>query len=280
MPIKKYKPTTPGRRNYSVNTFEELSGDLPYKPLLTSKKKITGRNNSGRITVRHRGGGHKRKYRIIDFKQFHMLGTRFVVKTVEYDPNRSSYIALVVYPDGTKNYILAHRGIKVGEELLVAEKTPVKSGNRMQLKNIPTSYKIFNIELVPGKGGQVVRSAGSYATLISLDGEKAQVKFPSGEVRYFSKDSYATLGEVSNKDHNQVVIGKAGRQRWLGRRPQVLGKSMNAADHPHGGGEGHSPIGLKSPKTPWGAVALGVKTRKKSKWTNKMIVSSRHNKKR
>jgi large subunit ribosomal protein L2 len=279
MPIKKSKPTTNGRRNYSVNAFTELSGDKPEKKLLSPIKKTAGRNNSGRITVRHRGGGHKRLYRHVDFKQMDHLGQRGIIKTIEYDPNRTAFISLVQYADGEKRYILAHQGAKVGEEVLVAEKTPVKSGNRMMLKNIPASYTVFNIELRPGKGGQIIRSAGSSAVLVSLDSDMAQVKLPSGEVRFVSKESYATIGAVSNTDHSLVRIGKAGRMRWMGRRPQVLGKSMNPCDHPHGGGEGHSPIGMKSPKTPWGACALGVKTRKKSKWTNKMIVSSRHKKK-
>lgn len=280
MPIKQYKPNAAGRRNYSVNAFTELTGDMPEKSLLVTLKKSGGRNNYGRITVRHRGGGHKRKYRLVDFKGTDKLNVKASVKSVEYDPNRSAFISLVSYTDGEKRYILAYDGVKVGDEIIAAEKAPIKSGNRMMLKNIPTSYKIFNIELFPGKGGQAVKTAGASATLVSLDGEHAQVKLPSGEVRYFHKNSYATLGEVSNPDHGLVRIGKAGRQRWLGRRPQVLGKSMNACDHPHGGGEGHSPIGLKAPKTPWGAYALGVRTRRKSK-SNIMIASSRHkNKKR
>lgn len=280
MPIKVYKPTTAGRRNYSTNTFVELSGDAPEKTLLAPIKKSGGRNNLGRITIRHRGGGHKRMYRLVDFRQNDKMGKVALVKTVEYDPNRSAYIALVHYEDGDKRYILAHQGIQVGDKLVVDEKVEVKDGNRMQLKNIPTSYNIFNIEMIPGKGGQMIRSAGSSATLASLEGEMAQVLMPSGEVRYVAKDAYATIGIVSNGDHSLIRMGKAGRMRWLGRRPQVLGKSMNAVDHPHGGGEGHNPIGLKAPKTPWGAKALGVKTRKKTKWTNKMIATSRHRNKK
>ncbi len=279
MPIKKYKPTTAGRRNYSVNAFTELTGDDPEKSLLVTLNKTGGRNNIGRITMRHIGGGHKRKYRIIDFKRLDRVGIKGIVKTVEYDPNRTAFIALIQYSDGEKRYILAPQGIKVDDEIHTGEKTPVKPGNRMKLKNIPTTYNIFNIETFPGKGGQLVRTAGTSATLVSLDGEMAQIKMPSGEIRNVSKDAYATIGIVSNPDHSLVRIGKAGRSRWLGRRPHVLGKSMNAVDHPHGGGEGHAPIGLKAPKTPWGAYALGVKTRKKNKWTNNMIASSRHKKK-
>ena len=280
MPIKKYKPTTPGRRNYSVNSFTEITTDAPEKSLIRPLKKTGGRNNYGRITVRHRGGGHKKMYRMIDFKCLDKLGVKASVKSIEYDPNRSSFISLVSYEDGEKRYVLAYNGMKVGDEIVSDEKASIKDGNRMMLKNIPVSYKLYNLELVPGKGGQIVKSAGSSAVLVSLDGDLAQVKLPSGEVRYFHKDSYATIGEVSNVDHSLIRIGKAGRKRWMGRRPQVLGKSMNACDHPHGGGEGHSPIGLKAPKTPWGAYALGVRTRRKSK-SNLMIVSSRHkNKKR
>ena len=280
MGIKVYKPTTAGRRNYSVNAFTELTGDSPEKGLLKSLKKCGGRNNTGRITVRHRGGGHKRRYRVIDFNQSDRVGKIGTVKTVEYDPNRSAFIALVVYNDGEKRYVLAHKGIKVGDKIEMNEKAPIVEGNRLKIKNLPVSYSVFNIEIIPGNGGKLVRSAGACATLVSLDGEYAQIKMPSGEVRYFSKDIYVTIGRVSNEDHSLVRIGKAGRQRWLGKRPQVLGKSMNAADHPHGGGEGHSPIGLKSPKTPWGAYALGVKTRKKDKSTNKFVVLSRHNSKK
>lgn len=280
MPVKKYKPTTPGRRNYSVNTFAELTGDAPEKTLLAPLKKNAGRNNTGRITIRHRGGGHKRNYRIIDFNQTDKLGMVAVVKTVEYDPNRSSFISLLQYPDGEKRYVIAYQGVKAGDQVVCDEKAEVKVGNRMQLKNIPTSYSIYNIEMIPGKGGQMVKTAGAAATLTSLDGDLAQVQLPSGEIRYVAKDAYATIGQVSNQDHSLVRIGKAGRMRWLGRKPQVLGKSMNPVDHPHGGGEGHAPIGMKAPKTPWGAVALGKKTRKRNKPSNVMIASSRHNKKK
>lgn len=279
MPIKKYRPTTAGRRNYSVNAFTELTTDTPEKTLLKPLRKSGGRNNNGRITIRHRGGGHKRAYRIIDFKALDKLGMKAVVKTVEYDPNRTAFIALLQYPDGEKRYTLAYHGIKVGDEIVCDTKTEVKPGNRMQIGNIPTSYNIFNIELVPGNGGKMVKTAGTAATLVSLDSEHAQVQLPSGEVRFVPKNAYATIGILSNVDHSLVRIGKAGRKRWLGRKPEVLGKSMNAVDHPHGGGEGHAPIGLKYPKTPWGAPALGVKTRKPRKVSDKMIVVSRHAKK-
>ena len=279
MPIKKFKPMTAGRRNYSGNAFSELTGDKPEKTLLSSKKSTGGRNNTGRITVRHRGGGHKRMYRIVDFKQTDKLDIKGVIKSIEYDPNRSAFISLIQFSDGEKRYNLSYKGAKVGDEIITSEKAPIKPGNRMKIKNIPTSYKIYNVEIELGKGGQMVKTAGSFATLVSLDSKYAQIQLPSGEVRYFQKEAYATIGEVSNTDHSLIKIGKAGRQRWLGKRPQVLGKSMNAVDHPHGGGEGHSPIGMKMPKTPWGACALGKKTRKRSK-SNTLILKSRHLKKK
>ena len=280
MPIKILKPTTPGRRKYSVNAFTELTGDKPHKPLIAPLKKHAGRNNTGRITVRHRGGGHKRRYRVVDFRRVNKIGVPATVQTIEYDPNRSAFISLIYYKDGEKKYILAYKDMEVGDSIIMNPKGEIKIGNRMMLKNIPVSYKIFNLEFVPGKGGQMVRSAGSSAVLVSLDGKMAQVQLPSGEVRYFAKDSYATIGEVSDSDHSQIRIGKAGRSRWLGRRPQVLGKSMNVVDHPHGGGEGHSPIGMKYPKTPWGAHALGVRTRNKKKRSGVYIVASRHKRKK
>jgi len=240
--------------------------------------KSGGRNNEGRITIRHRGGGHKRMYRLVDFNATDKLNIPATIKSIEYDPNRTAFIALVAYQDGEKRYILCHQGAKVGDQLMTAEKAPIRAGNRMQIKNIPTAYHVFNLEITPKKGGQMIKTAGSYATLLSLDGEHAQVQMPSGEVRFIEKEAYATIGEVSNQDHSLIRIGKAGRTRWLGRKPEVLGKSMNPVDHPHGGGEGHCPIGMKAPKTPWGAKALGVKTRSRTKWTNRMISSSRHHK--
>lgn len=276
MPVKYYKPTTPGRRKHSVNTFEQLTVSKPEKSLLAPIRKSSGRNNLGRVTVRHRGGGHKRMYRKIDFARRDKLGIEAVVQSIEYDPNRSAFIALVFYKDGEKRYVLAHRNMQVGDVIVTSEKAAPKEGNRMQLENIPVTYKIYNVQIAPDRNGQLVRSAGSAATLVSLDGEKAQVQMPSGEIRLFEKNCFATIGQVSNIDHNQIRWGKAGRMRWKGRKPQVLGKSMNPVDHPHGGGEQHNSIGMKYPKTPWGAHALGVRTRKKKKWSNRVIAKSRH----
>lgn len=279
MAIKILKPTTPGRRDMTVADFSGLTKKKPEKRLTKGKRAINGRGSSGRITVRHRGGGHKRRLRDVDFKLTSKLGVPGKVAALEYDPNRTARIALVQYVDGDKRYILAPEGLKVDDEVVCAERTRVKNGNRMQLQFIPQGYKIHNIEITLGRGGAIVRSAGTSATLIGLDGPYALVQMPSGEVRKFHKNAYASIGIVSNGEHNLITIGKAGRQRWLGRRPQVLGKSMNAVDHPHGGGEGHAPVGLKAPKTPWGKKALGVKTRKKSK-SLKMIVRRRVTKKR
>ncbi len=278
MPIRTYKPTTPSLRNMSRDTFEHITKTKPEKSLTVSKKSMAGRNNQGKLTVRHRGGGHKRKYRMIDFKRTDKLGVPATVKSVEYDPNRSSYIILVAYKDGEKRYHIAPNEIKVGDEILCAKKAKIKTGNRLEVKNIPVGYPIFNIEFQPNKGGQMVKSAGSSAKVVSLDGPKAQIELPSGEVRYVEKTCMATIGTVSNIDHSNIKIGKAGRKRWMGKRPQVRGKAMNPNDHPHGGGEGASPIGMKHPKTPWGRPALGVKTRRR-KYTDKFIVKSRHSKK-
>lgn len=279
MAIKKYKPTTPGRRNMSTNAFEEITTKKPHKSLLRKRHQKSGRNNQGRITVRHRGGGAKRRYRMIDSKRFEKLNISAKVETVEYDPNRTAFIALVLYADGERRYIIAPEGLNVGDHIICSPKSKVKPGNSMQLRNIPVGFDIHDLELQPGRGAQAIRSAGSSGKVTSLDSEMAQVTMPSGEVRYVSKDCYATVGTVSNVDHGNVVIGKAGRKRHMGRRPQVLGKSMNAADHPHGGGEGHSPIGLKTPKTPWGMPALGLKTRRR-KQTDHLIIKKRKKKKR
>ena len=266
----------------SIADFSGLQQKKPEKRLTSGKKSISGRNAQGRITVRHRGGGHKRKYRQIDFKRADKQGVPGKVATLEYDPNRSARIALIHYNDGDKRYILCPDGMAVGDEVVCAERTKVKRGNRMQLRYIPSGYKIYNLELQLGKGGQIVRSAGTSATLVgpSDDEKYIIVELPSGEVRKVHVECYASIGTVGNAEHNLVRIGKAGRQRWLGRRPQVLGKSMNAVDHPHGGGEGHSPIGLKSPKTPWGKKALGVRTRAQKKISDRLIVRSRRLKKR
>ena len=274
MPVKKYKPTSPGRRNMSVNAFEELTAKKPLKRLLKPQHKKAGRNNQGRITVRHRGGGVKRRYRVVDKKRFEKLDISARVETIEYDPNRTAFIALLLYADGERRYIIAPQHLKVDSRIICSEKAKVKPGNSMKVKNIPVGFSIYDLELQSGKGSEAIRSAGSSGKVTSLDGDMAQITMPSGEVRYISKDCYAAVGVVSNIDHSNITIGKAGRKRLMGRRPQVLGKSMNAADHPHGGGEGHNPIGMKNPKTPWGKPALGVKTRGR-KATDRLIIKKR-----
>lgn len=274
MTVRKYKPVTNAQRDMEYIENDQVSNGKPQtKSLLKAKKKITGRGGS--ITIRHRGGGCRRHYRMIDFNGTDKLGVPGKVKAIEYDPNRSAFIALVFFADGDKRYQLAHKAMKVDDEVITDVKTKAKEGYRMQLKNIPVGFPLFNVEVTAGKGGQVVRSAGQSAKLVSLDGPMAQVQFPSGEIRYIEKTNYATIGVVSNEENNQIRLGKAGRVRHKGRRPQVRGKAMNPTDHPHGGGEGGSPIGLKHPKTPWGAPALGVKTRKKKK-SDKYLVRSRH----
>lgn len=273
--IKKRKPITPGTRDSSVIDYNKvLTKSKPEKSLLTPLKKGSGRNNRGVITVRHKGGGHKRMYRLVDFKQ-KKFDIEFIVKSIEYDPNRSAFIALGTYTDGTKSYILSPSGLKVGDRLIVSENAPLKTGNRLMIQNIPVGTSIYNLELFPGKGGQIIRSAGSSAQVLAVEGMYALVKMPSGEVRKVHKTVYASIGKVSNEAHMLENIGKAGRNRWKGIRPAVRGSAMNPVDHPHGGGEGKQPIGLKSPKTPWGKIALGKKTRKKKKASNKFIISRR-----
>ncbi|HAA90129.1 MAG: 50S ribosomal protein L2 [Thermoanaerobacterales bacterium 50_218] len=273
MGIKKFKPTSPGRRQMTVLSFEELSKVEPERSLLKPLKKKAGRNNQGRITVRHRGGGHKRFYRIIDFKR-DKDGIPAKVATLEYDPNRSAHIALLHYVDGEKRYILAPEGLKVGDTVMSGPDADIKPGNALPLRNIPVGTFVHNIELKPGRGGQLVRSAGAAAQLMAKEGEYAHVRLPSGEVRLIHLSCKATVGQVGNIDHENVTIGKAGRARWLGIRPTVRGVVMNACDHPHGGGEGKSPIG-RHPVTPWGKPAIGGKTRKKNKASDKMIVKRR-----
>jgi large subunit ribosomal protein L2 len=263
----------------TIADFSGLAAKRPEKRLARGKRRTSGRNSAGRVTIRHRGGGHKRLYRTIDFRQRDKVGIPARVLALEYDPNRSARIALVLYVDGERRYLLAPEGLAVGDEVVCAPRTKVKLGNRMQLKFIPVGYKVFNVELQVGRGGAVVRSAGTAATLVGLDQGHAILEMPSGEVRKVREECFASVGTVSNPEHNLVSIGKAGRTRWLGRRPQVLGKSMNAVDHPHGGGEGHSPIGLKAPKTPWGKKALGVRTRRMRKST-RLVVRSRADRKR
>lgn len=259
--------------------YSGLTKKKPEKSLLRVQKENSGRNAHGHITVRHRGGGVKQFYRQIDFKRVDKLNIPAKVIALEYDPNRTPFIALLSYVDGEKRYILAPEGLKVGDKILTAQTARPDTGNRMQLRNIPIGYPIHDLELHLGKGGQLVRSAGAAAKVVSLDGPMAQVELPSGEVRFFHKDCYATIGTVSNLDHMNVSIGKAGRVRKMGRRPQVLGKSMNPVDHPHGGGEGHTSIGLKNPKTPWGKPALGLKTRRRKNPSSKFIIRRRGGKK-
>lgn len=277
MALKKFRPLTPGQRQMTVSSFEQVTATKPEKSLIVILKKHSGRNNRGIITCRHRGGGTRRYYRLIDFKQTDKLNIESTVKSVEYDPNRSAYIMLIQYTDGEKRYQVAPDGIKVGDKIIAQAKAKIKIGNRMLIKNIPVGYNIYNVEMNENKGGQLGRSAGAIIKLVSLEGKLAQIQMPSGEVRLVSKKCYASIGTVSNLEHNNISIGKAGRMRLMGRRPQVRGKAMNPVDHPHGGGEGGSPIGLKYPKTPWGMPALGFKTRKR-KYTNKMIIKDRRRK--
>ncbi|MBR0576301.1 50S ribosomal protein L2 [Proteiniclasticum sp. BAD-10] len=274
MAIKTYKPTTPSRRNMTVNAFVEITTDKPEKSLLVAKNRTAGRNAQGKITVRHRGGGAKRKYRIIDFKR-NKDGIPARVATIEYDPNRSAFIALVVYADGEKRYILAPVGIKVGDVLVSGKDADIKPGNALPLLNIPVGTTVHNIELAAGKGGQMVRSAGTSAQLMAKEGNYATLRLPSGEMRYVRIECRATIGVVSNQTHEIIKIGKAGRKRHMGIRPTVRGSVMNPVDHPHGGGEGKSPIGRPAPVTPWGKPALGYKTRKSKKYSDRLIIKRR-----
>lgn len=272
MAVKKFKPTTPSRRQMTMPTFEEITTNVPEKSLLVSLNKTGGRNGQGKITVRHRGGGAKRKYRIIDFKR-NKDGIVAKVASIEYDPNRSAYIALVVYADGDKRYILAPVGLNVGDKIVSGPEADIKPGNALPLKNMPVGTVVHNIELQAGKGGQMVRAAGTSAQLMAKEGNYATLRLPSGEMRYVRIECRATIGTLSNTTHDIVNIGKAGRKRHMGFRPTVRGSVMNPCDHPHGGGEGRSPIGRPSPVTPWGKPALGYKTRKPKKASSKLIVS-------
>ncbi len=277
MAIKKYKPTSPARRHMTVSAFDEVTSKTPEKSLLVSLKSKAGRNNDGRITVRHQGGGAKRKYRIIDFKR-NKDGVPAKVASIEYDPNRSANIALLHYADGEKRYIISPYGLKVGDTVVSGPDADIKVGNCLPLKNMPVGTTIHNIELTPGKGGQLVRSAGNSAQLTAKEGDFALVRLPSGEVRKIRLECKATIGQVGNIDHEIVTIGKAGRKRHMGVRPTVRGSAMNPVDHPHGGGEGRAPIGRPGPVTPWGKPALGYKTRKKSNPTDRYIVKRRNKK--
>ncbi len=276
MSIKVYKPTTNARRNMSVTDYSELSKVAPERSLLTSLKKHAGRNSYGRITVRHHGGGNRRKYRIIDFKRDKMGAA--TVLSLEYDPNRSAHIALVQYEDGEKRYILAPVGLKVGDTVEAGAEADIKAGNALPLTNIPTGTFVHNVELYPGRGGQLARAAGNAAQLMAKEGAYALLRLPSGELRNVPAGCMATVGQVGNTDHENVKIGKAGRTRHLGIRPTVRGSVMNPNDHPHGGGEGKSPVGRPGPCTPWGKPALGYKTRNKKKSSDKLIVKRRNGK--
>jgi len=277
--MKIYKPTSPGRRNMTKASDKQLTKKAkPFKKLLKTKKSRAGRSKEGTITVRHRGGGHKKKYRVIDFKR-QKFGIPGRVISIEYDPNRTCFIALINYIDGEKRYILAPQELKVGNEIITNEKTPLKPGNRMMLKNIPSGTFVYNIELIPGHGGKIVRSAGNSAQIMSVEGNHAQISLPSGEVRMIPIKSMASIGALSNQEHMFENIGKAGRSRWKGKRPTVRGSAMNPVDHPHGGGEGRSGISLRlGPKTPWGKQAYGVKTRRPKKYSNKFIIKRRKGK--
>ena len=274
MGMKHFRPITPSLRNMTVSTFDEITKKTPEKSLLTTKKKNAGRNSYGRITVRHQGGGNRQKYRLVDFKRRKDNMTATVLG-IEYDPNRSANIALIEYEDGTKSYILAPIGLKDGDKVVSGDKADIKPGNCMKIESIPVGTMIHNIELNPGQGGKLVRAAGQEAQLMAKEGKYAHVRLPSGEMRLIMAVCRATIGTVGNSDHENVKLGKAGRTRHLGKRPEVRGSVMNPNDHTHGGGEGRAPVGHAGPMTPWGKPALGYKTRKKNKLSNKFIVKRR-----
>jgi len=278
MPVKVYKPTSPGRRGMTGATFEEVTSVEPERSLLRPLTKQAGRNVHGRVTVRHRGGGHKRQYRVIDFRR-DKVGVSARVKSIEYDPNRSARIALLVYADGEKRYIVAPLGLQVGDTVLSGGDAEVRVGNALPLERIPLGTLVHNVELSPGRGGQIVRSAGASAQLLAKEGEYVTLRLPSGEMRLVRSECMATVGQVGNVDHSNVKLGKAGRKRWLGYRPAVRGSAMSPRDHPHGGGEGRTPIGMSSPKSPWGKKTLGKKTRR-NKSTDKYIVRRRGKRRR
>lgn len=273
MPIKKYKPTSPGRRDMTGSTFEEITRSEPLRRLVRELRKRGGRNNLGRVTVRHRGGGHKRLYRLIDFRR-DKLNIPARVEAIEYDPNRSARIALLLYADGERRYIVAPLGLRVGDTVVSGPNAEVRVGNAMPIRQIPVGTMVHNVELLPGKGGQLARAAGTSAQLLAKEGTYAQLRLPSGEVRLVHENCMATIGQVGNAEHGNIKLGKAGRKRWLGWRPTVRGSAMDPNSHPHGGGEGRSPIGMPGPKTPWGKPAMGVKTRR-NKRTDKFIVRRR-----
>lgn len=274
MAIKIVKPTGPARRHYQVADYSQLSRVAPYKALLRSQKNAAGRNAFGRITMRHQGGGEKQQYRMVEFGQ-QFLNQIGRVETIEYDPNRTSFICKVVFKNGARAYMIAPQGVKVGDPIEIALKTSVRPGNRMQLKNIPVGTQVHNIEVMPGQRGKIARSAGSYATLMAIEGKYAHLKMPSGEIRKVLCEGFASIGQVSNIEHRAVKLGKAGRSRHMGIRPTVRGKVMNPRDHPYGGGEGRTTRGTKRPKDKWGNITGGHKTRNRSKWSNAFIVSRR-----
>ncbi|MEK0398124.1 50S ribosomal protein L2 [Tetragenococcus halophilus] len=277
MALKKYKPITNGRRNMTTSDFAEVTTNKPEKTLMAPLKNNAGRNDNGRITVRHQGGGHKRKYRMIDFKR-NKDDVKATVKSIEYDPNRSANIALVHYEDGVKSYILAPKGLKVGATVVSGSQADINLGNSLPLKDIPVGTVVHNVELKPGKGGQLVRSAGTRAQVLGNEGKYVLVRLNSGEVRMILSTCRATVGSVGNEQHESINIGKAGRSRWMHKRPTVRGSVMNPNDHPHGGGEGRAPVGRVAPLSPWGQKAVGLKTRKKNKASNKHIVRGRKKK--
>lgn len=278
MPVKTYKPTSPGRRGMTGSTFEEITRAKPERSLVAPLRKRAGRNAQGRITVRHHGGGHKRQYRLIDFKR-DKVGIPARVSSIEYDPNRSARIALLVYADGEKRYIIAPLGLQVGDTVMSGEDAEVRVGNTLSLERIPLGTLVHNVELQVGRGGQLVRSAGASAQVLAKEGDLVTLRLPSGEMRQVRKECRATVGQVGNLDRSNIKLGKAGRKRWLGKRPAVRGSAMTPRDHPHGGGEGRSPIGMPGPKSPWGKSTLGKKTRR-NKVTDKYIVRRRGKKRR
>ena len=274
MAIKSFNPYSPGRRNMTISTFEEITAEKPHRPLVEKLGQHAGRNNTGKTTVRHQGGGHKRQYRIIDFKR-NKDNVPAKVATIEYDPNRSANIALLFYADGEKRYILAPQGLQVGDTLVSGSTADIKVGNSLPLANIPLGTTIHNVEMKIGKGGQLARSAGTGIQLMAKEGDYALLRMPSGELRQVHINCRATIGQIGNIDHENITLGKAGRTRWLGIRPANRGVAMNPNDHPHGGGEGHSPVGRKRPVTPWGKSAFGTRTRVKKKASSKLILKRR-----
>jgi large subunit ribosomal protein L2 len=278
MAVKVYKPTSPGRRGMTGSTFEEITRAEPERSLLRPLRRQAGRNVHGRVTVRHRGGGHKRQYRLIDFKR-EKVGIPAQVKSIEYDPNRSARIALLVYTDGERRYVIAPLGLQVGDLVMSGEDAEIRVGNALPLARIPLGTLVHNVELYPGRGGQMVRSAGTSAQVLAKEGDYVTLRLPSGEVRLVHKECMATIGQVGNVDHGNIKLGKAGRKRWLGWRPAVRGSAMSPRDHPHGGGEGRTPVGMPSPKSPWGKKTLGKKTRR-NKATDKYIVRRRGKRRR